>query len=419
VSGVCGRVISCYTDEIGKRKGDGMKSWVNDRWTKKDGTPSDLHGKGTRWQTKWIDPATVKEVSKSFAKKTDALEYRTYMENSLREGVYRAPELANKNFADAAEAWMSGKKKPTGSSMKRYRDALDLWVLPQWGSRKLSTIEKPEIDSWITALADGSAPHAEDRTVQGGGLSPNSITAVWVPFRATVAHALQLGWIVGDPCANVEKPKTEHKEIDTLSHVEIQKLVSAARDVAANPSDAAMVELMAYAGLRIGEVVALQVQHVALAEKRIKIRRTLTIDASGKAVFGQPKHGERRDVPIAPHILPVLTVLTEGRAATDALVTSTRGNPVNMANWRRRVMTPAVKAAGLDGRGLTSKSLRHTAASRAIEAGADVKVIQRMLGHADATVTLNTYGHLWPDRLDEVVNAVSDAREKALAQKSS
>ncbi|WP_241984793.1 tyrosine-type recombinase/integrase [Cryobacterium adonitolivorans] len=78
-------------------------------------------------------------------------------------------------------------------------------------------------------------------------------------------------------------------------------------------------------------------------------------------------------------------------------------------------MTSAVKAAGLDGRGLTSQSLRHTAASRGIDAGADVKVIQRMPGHADATLTLNTSGHLWPDRLDDVASVVSNAREKSLS----
>ncbi|WP_297368046.1 tyrosine-type recombinase/integrase, partial [Cryobacterium sp.] len=64
-----------------------------------------------------------------------------------------------------------------------------------------------------------------------------------------------------------------------------------------------------------------------------------------------------------------------------------------------------------------AQSLRQSAASRAFEAGADVKVIQRMLGHADAKMTLNTYRHLWPDRLDDVASAVSDARERDLGQK--
>lgn len=74
----------------------------------------------------------------------------------------------------------------------------------------------------------------------------------------------------------------------------------------------------------------------------------------------------------------------------------------------------AVNAAGLEGRDLTPKALRYTAASMAIAAGADVKVVQRMLGHADASMTLNTYADLWPDRLEEVANAVSRQRAGSL-----
>lgn len=393
-----------------------MKAWINDRALRADGTKTGAVG--LRWRVVWIDPDTRKERSRAFKKKIDAEAFRTKTEDAMRVGSYRSPELENKIFSDAAEAWMSGKKRPIGASMKRYRDALDVWVLPQWGTRKLASIEKTEIDSWITALADGAAIHAEGRRVHGAGLSPSGIKALWVPFRAAIANARQLAWISEDPCHGVELPKTVHKELMTLSHTEIQKLVDAARDVAGNESDAVMVELMAYAGLRPGEVVALQVKHVVIAEKRILIRRTLTIDVNGKAIFGPPKHGERRDVPIAPHVLTVLTVLTEGRAPDDPLVTSTLGKPVNVHNWRSRVWSTAVTASGLDGRNLTPKSLRHTAASRAIEAGADVKVIQRMLGHADASLTLNVYGHLWPDRLDEVAKAVSEAREKELAVSS-
>lgn len=87
---------------------------------------------------------------------------------------------------------------------------------------------------------------------------------------------------------------------------------------------------------------------------------------------------------------------------------------MNLHNWRNRVWSKAVRTAGLDGRQLSPKALRHTAASMAIAAGADVKVVQRMLGHADASMTLNTYADLWPDRLDEVVEAVSAHRKRAL-----
>ncbi len=83
-----------------------------------------------------------------------------------------------------------------------------------------------------------------------------------------------------------------------------------------------------------------------------------------------------------------------------------------------REFSNARKNAGLDGLGLTPHKLRHTAASLAIAAGADVKVVQQMLGHATATMTLDTYGHLFPDRLDEVADAMDAGRMKAAAARA-
>ena len=80
--------------------------------------------------------------------------------------------------------------------------------------------------------------------------------------------------------------------------------------------------------------------------------------------------------------------------------------------FQRAVFDEAATAVGLGG--LTPHSLRHTAASLAIAAGADVKVVQQMLGHKSATMTLDLYGHLFPDRLDTVADAMDAARTLAL-----
>ena len=88
------------------------------------------------------------------------------------------------------------------------------------------------------------------------------------------------------------------------------------------------------------------------------------------------------------------------------------------AQWSKRVFRPAMAAAGIDpdGRTLTLYSLRHTFASVAIAAGADVKTLQELMGHEDATVTLNTYAAAFADRRVEVAGAVSDAFDDALGQ---
>jgi hypothetical protein len=96
-----------------------------------------------------------------------------------------------------------------------------------------------------------------------------------------------------------------------------------------------------------------------------------------------------------------------GRAPDDLVFTSPQGEPRRASNFRRDVFTPATRRVGVDG--LVPHGLRHTAASLAIAAGADVKVVQQVLGHKSATMTLDRYGHLFDDRLDEVADALDRA----------
>ncbi|HEX3932342.1 MAG TPA: tyrosine-type recombinase/integrase [Nocardioides sp.] len=84
-----------------------------------------------------------------------------------------------------------------------------------------------------------------------------------------------------------------------------------------------------------------------------------------------------------------------------------RGSPLRATTFRKP-FDDAAQATGVPG--LCPHQLRQTAASLAIASGADVKVVQQMLGHASATMTLDTYGHLREDRLEEVGSAMDAAR---------
>ncbi len=103
---------------------------------------------------------------------------------------------------------------------------------------------------------------------------------------------------------------------------------------------------------------------------------------------------------------------TAFKTQDDLLFTSPTGEAIRLGNWRRRVWDPAVVAAGLVG--LTPHDLRHTAASLTIASGASVKHVQRMLGHKDASMTLNVYASLFEDDLDDV----SERLDAALAASS-
>ena len=81
------------------------------------------------------------------------------------------------------------------------------------------------------------------------------------------------------------------------------------------------------------------------------------------------------------------------------------------SNFRHRVLVPATRAAGLEG--VSAHDLRHTAASLAIAAGANVKVVQQMLGHASAAMTLDVYAGLFGDDLETVADSLDAAARRS------
>jgi integrase len=90
------------------------------------------------------------------------------------------------------------------------------------------------------------------------------------------------------------------------------------------------------------------------------------------------------------------------------------GGPLRQSMVSTRLFKPAVRTAGLDER-LRFHDLRHTAASLLIRQGASVKAVQAQLSHASASVTLDRYGHLFPDELDHLADRLERARADAIS----
>lgn len=95
----------------------------------------------------------------------------------------------------------------------------------------------------------------------------------------------------------------------------------------------------------------------------------------------------------------------------DLLFTNSAGGLLNNSNFRRHVFDPGVRALGLAP--FTPHNLRDTAASLAVSAGANVKAVQRMLGHASAAMTLDVYSGLFTDDLDAVAEHMHEAATAA------
>ena len=112
-------------------------------------------------------------------------------------------------------------------------------------------------------------------------------------------------------------------------------------------------------------------------------------------------------MPIPKFLVDELGALKAGKGPKDLLFTGDRGGVLRNGNFRRDVFDQAARAAGLDG--LTPHELRHTAASLAVSAGANVKAVQRMLGHASAAMTLDDYAGLFDDDLKGLADRMDEA----------
>ncbi len=216
--------------------------------------------------------------------------------------------------------------------------------------------------------------------------------------------ALDDGRLVRNPAARVKLPRDQRREKRFLTHRQVAALADAAGP------DRLVILVLAYCGLRFGELAALRVQNIDPLRRRLNIEESVT-EVDGVMVFGTPKSHQCRSVPVPRSLTDALAAACVGKAATDLVFTAPRGGVLMLRNWRRRVFDPALKAAGL--RELTPHELRHTAASLAIAAGANVKAVQRMLGHASAAMTLDVYSGLFDDDLDAVADRLDAASQTA------
>lgn len=128
----------------------------------------------------------------------------------------------------------------------------------------------------------------------------------------------------------------------------------------------------------------------------------------GTIVWGTPKSHESRSVPIPRSLVDQLAVHIAGGPADALVFTTATGTPLRNRNARRGWFASAATAIGQDG--LTPHELRHTAASLGVSAGANVKAVQRMLGHASAAMTLDVYSDLVEDDLDAVADRLDEVR---------
>ena len=390
---------------------DPMKANVPEKWRKS------RYGVGMRWRCHWTivkDGRRVQRV-KQFARLAEAQEYAAAMEDDIRRGRYRDPRQELRVLDDVAGEWLASKVDLKPGTAGRYARELRLYILPKWGGMTLRELRPDMLQEWVGQLMDGGYPAALPDGRDSKPLSARSIRNIMkVVLKGIFDYAVSNGWIGENPVDRVTVPKiVSDDDMVFLSVREVELLADEAEKIG-KPVDGLLVRWQAYTGCRIGESLALKVGDVDADRRRARIGRTWTDDGPGGSMLGTPKNGKARNIAIPRFLMPQIKAQMDGMGDDDWLFRATRGGNVWTNTWRTRIWNKAVKAAGMEDAGVTIHSLRHTYASFAIAQGADVKTLQMQLGHSSPSITLNTYTALWPERLDDVADAIGALREREL-----
>jgi integrase len=375
------------------------RAGVEDRWYRtirddhgnKQKVPSARHGNGMRWLARYVDHEG-QEHSKAFERKVDAQNWLdAEVTARLVTGTYVAPKAGLVTVAEVYASWSVAAAHLSAKTVAVRHGAWTNRVAPHWQNVAVVDVKTSGIKAWVAKMV------AEE-------LGVATIENAFGVLRQVLGAAVEDNRISRNPCDGVKLPKREHADRGYLSYAQVAALSGAVERL---PE---VIRFLAYTGLRWGELAALRVGDFDMLRRRVNVSRSVT-EFNG-LVWSTPKTWERRSVPFPASLADDLAALMVGRGRGDLVFTTPGGDVLRVSNYRKRFFAPAVaKCQKADDSfpTITPHDLRHTAASLAVSAGANVKAVQRMLGHAKASMTLDVYADLFDEDLDGVAERLDTA----------
>lgn len=383
------------------------------RWTNKAGEPCEAE----RWVARYRDEGG-RQRKKNFTRKVDGDRWLDEVTASIVTGRYVDPNAGRITYQRFYDQW-----SPHQIWKSNSRENADLAVTScTFKDMPLNRIRKSHVEAWVKQMT---------RTLAATTIKTR-FTVVRSVLRAAVADKV----IAEDPSTGVVLPtprKNEAAMVVPLAE-EVGALIANADQttrVSTRKGFRAFVALCAFAGLRLGEALGVQVADVDFLRRQLNVTRQIQrakredtekgvdiVEAtrSTPVVVRPPKYGSERVVSLPDELIDILAEHiaehTPGGEPDRWLFADSEGRPFydNTITWRWRATR---KAAGVM---IKLHDLRHFYASGLIAAGCDVVTVQRAMGHSSATTTLNTYSHLWPTAEDKTRDAASGLARAALLE---
>ena len=268
------------------------------------------------------------------------------------------------------------------------------------GSKNIDEITSAEIQEYINSVST---------------LSNSSINKIYQQLNQAFKIAINKGYIMQNPMINVIKPRSlkKDKEVRALTVDEQQEFTDYLlnKDLK-NCKYRNVFLIQMYMGLRVGEALALTTHDIDLKHKRVNIHRTLTTDENGAVIMGDTTktYSGKRIVPIPdflyPYILEQMKIADKQPNNDEKLLFK----PYNSRYAKRGNVNSELKRIlerQLNITDISTHSLRHSYGTRCIESGMAPVVVQRLMGHKDISITLNTYTSVFDKFKEQEVDKVN------------
>jgi integrase len=311
-------------------------------------------------------------------------------------------DAGNLTLGEYLNKWLDGAVRDTvkQNAWENYEYVSRVNLIPALGSLKLKAITPAHVQVLYRSKLNSS-------------LSGRTVKLIHTVLNKSLKYAVRYGLIPRNSCASVTPPRVMKKEIKALSPQEAKRLLEAAK----GERFEALYMLAITAGLREGKLLGLRWRDVNLDAETLSVRQQLTRTRSGLS-FTFPKGDKSRSIRLASHTVRVLKhhniAQKEERLKAGSLWQDTRlvfttkvGTPVDVGNFTYRSFRPLLERAGLPR--IRVHDLRHTFATLLLSKGTHPKIVQEMLGHANISMTLDTYSHVLPTMQDEAIAALEGA----------
>jgi integrase len=352
-----------------------------------DFTRNQMHkrasGEGTIFQNKqgyWVVEVTLPngKRKRKYAKvQKDAKTWLLGQRSSIRDAVWTDKDSVT------VSAFLDRYMEDVGAhtlrpkTIEAYSYLIRLHIKPEIGNVRLTTLSPAHVQHLYT-------------TKLNSGLSRRTVQFIHAVLHKTIKQAMRWGLVVRNVCDLVNPPSVTRKAPTTWNLDEVRRFIDSAKD----SRFYGMYVLGIAVGMRIGELLGLQVQDVDFTAGSIQVRHAILALKGQGLVLTEPKtQNARRSIKVPKFALEVLAKEVEGKSGTDYVFATSRATPFSPRNVVRDFKTALNKAELPE---IRFHDLRHTCATLHLLAGTHPKAVQEILGHSQISLTMNTYSHVLP-----------------------